>query len=124
MSTPSSAMLPAVGRSRPETRLNSVVLPAPFGPITARSSPSRTSSPTPETIVAPPMSSPRSCTARIGGAITRSCLLERDDRRRRVVAARSPEHLSGQVPVLADELDPEHRLQHRVVLRADCLVAL
>ena len=46
--------------SRPESRLKSVVLPAPFGPMTARNSPSRTSSPTSATIVAPPMSSPRS----------------------------------------------------------------
>ena len=63
--------VPLVGRCRPETRLKSVVLPAPFGPITASSSPSRTSSPTSATMVAPPMSSPRSLVARIGDALTR-----------------------------------------------------
>ena len=58
-------------RSRPERRLKSDVLPAPFGPITPSNSPSRTSSPTSATMVAPPMSSPRSCVARIGDALTR-----------------------------------------------------
>ena len=71
MSTPSSSMVPLVGRRRPETRLKSVVFPAPFGPITARSSPSRTSSSTSATIVAPPMSSPRFLVARIGDVLTR-----------------------------------------------------
>src|SRR6516164_11694471 len=36
MSAPSNKILPAVGRLRPEMRLNSVVLPAPFGPMTLR----------------------------------------------------------------------------------------
>jgi hypothetical protein len=33
MSAPSNVTLPASGRTRPEMQLNSVVLPAPFGPI-------------------------------------------------------------------------------------------
>ena len=70
ISTPSSSTLPLVGRSTPEIRLNSVVLPAPFGPITASISPRATSSPTPARMVAPPMSSPRSLVARIGDALT------------------------------------------------------
>ena len=35
MSTPSSRMLPDVGGISPVIRLNVVVLPAPFGPISA-----------------------------------------------------------------------------------------
>src|SRR5690242_5003009 len=107
-------MLPLVGRRNPETRLNSVVLPAPFGPMTASSSPSRTSSPTSATIVAPPMSSPRFLVARIGDALTRGdCLrasgLHGDDRRRRVVRRRGAGDDGGEAAVLAHELDPEHR---------------
>ena len=35
MSSPSNAMRPSVGGKKPEMTLNSVVLPAPFGPMTA-----------------------------------------------------------------------------------------
>src|SRR5947209_1763505 len=127
MSEPSSSTRPDVGRSRPEMRLNSVVLPAPFGPITASSSPSRTSSPTPETIVAPPMTSPRSLVARIGGALTRGSFLlalHRHDWWRGVVAADRSEHLRDEMAAALHELHAEHRLQRRMVLRPDRLEAL
>ena len=38
-SSPRKSTRPAVGASRPEIRWKSVVFPAPFGPMTARSSP-------------------------------------------------------------------------------------
>src|SRR5437868_12016784 len=40
---PRKVMLPALGTSRPETMRSTVVLPAPLAPISATSSPSRTS---------------------------------------------------------------------------------
>src|SRR3569833_4194491 len=43
MSRPSNAMLPDVEPRKPETMLKKVVLPAPFGPITANRLPSGTS---------------------------------------------------------------------------------
>ncbi len=43
-SVPSICMLPRIGRIRPEMTRISVVLPAPFGPITATASPAFTSS--------------------------------------------------------------------------------
>src|SRR4051794_21398031 len=128
MSTPSSSTRPVVGRSRPDTRLNSVVLPAPFGPITASSSPSRTSSPTSATIVAPPMTSPRSLVARIGIALTRvssvPLALHRRERRGGLERVRRPEHLRDEARAVLLQLDAEHRLQRRVILRADRLEAL
>src|SRR6185295_9812029 len=47
MSSPANRMRPESGCSIPESWLISVVLPAPFGPITACVSPSRTSRSTP-----------------------------------------------------------------------------
>ena len=41
MSRPAKRMLPASGSSRPQSRLTKVVLPAPFGPISAWMPPSR-----------------------------------------------------------------------------------
>ncbi len=49
MSSPSKITLPAVGGKKPLMRLKKVVLPAPFGPITARISPARISNETPST---------------------------------------------------------------------------
>src|SRR5690348_15512873 len=54
MSSPQNTMRPASGASRPEIWLISVVLPAPFGPITACSSPGRTSSVTSSVTRRPP----------------------------------------------------------------------
>src|SRR5690606_26022429 len=53
MSRPSNMTRPAVGRCRPETRLNSVVLPAPLGPISPTISPCCTSALTSETATRP-----------------------------------------------------------------------
>src|SRR5712691_10416994 len=47
-------MAPALTGSEPEMRLNSVVFPAPFGPMRARRSPGRTASDTPPTACSPP----------------------------------------------------------------------
>ena len=55
---------PAVGRQRPVTALKMVVLPAPFGPMIERISPSRTASETPETARMPPNRTERSRTSR------------------------------------------------------------
>src|SRR5258705_5887357 len=128
MSAPSSSTEPDVGRSRPEMRLNSVVFPAPLGPITASSSPSRTSSPTSVTIVAPPMTSPRSLVARIGDALTRaapfSLALHRHEWRGGLVRVRGAEHLRRELAAAAHKLHAEHRLQQRVVLRPNRVEAL
>ena len=43
MSRPSNRIRPAVGGKKPLIRLKNVVLPAPLGPMTARSSPGSTS---------------------------------------------------------------------------------
>ena len=48
-SWPKSAMRPEESGIAPEMRLNSVVLPAPLGPMRARRSPGRTSRLTPST---------------------------------------------------------------------------
>ncbi len=53
-SRPSSATVPAVGASRPEIRLSSVDLPAPFGPMMAKISPRATSKETSSTAARPP----------------------------------------------------------------------
>src|SRR5579864_6876794 len=54
MSAPRNRTRPAVGAMNPVTRLNSVVLPAPFGPISPTISPSRTANETPSTARSPP----------------------------------------------------------------------
>src|SRR6266404_7473239 len=112
----------------PDRRLNSEVLPAPFGPMIPSSSPSATSRLTSATMVAPPMSSPRLRVARIGGFMPRPpafALLERRDRRLDVSCRDRLQHLDGEVAAGGrQELHLEHRLQHRVVLRADVLLAL
>src|SRR5882757_8614877 len=68
-SSPPNTILPESGLSRPEIWLIKVVLPAPFGPITACNSPGRTSSVTssvtrspPKFLVSPSMRSTASAT--------------------------------------------------------------
>src|SRR3954453_904237 len=124
MSRPRSSMRPAVGRQSPESRLKSVVFPAPFGPMMPSNSPSATSSETSATIFAPPMSSPRLRVARTGGFVTRRStsvgLREWMDgrldvpRRNRLDPLRLPVAV-----VLLEERDDEHRLDQRVVSLAD-----
>src|SRR5918911_2735643 len=107
----------------PESRLKNDVLPAPFGPMIPSSSPSATSRLTSATMVAPPMSSPRLRVARIGGFIpwrAGRLLLERRDGRLDVARRDGLHDLDDEVAALAgDELHEEHRLDHRVVRRAD-----
>ena len=53
MRAPSNAMVPSSGANTPAIRLNSVVLPAPFGPITAKIAPSGTANVTSATARSP-----------------------------------------------------------------------
>src|SRR5919204_4031788 len=112
----------------PESRLKNDVLPAPFGPMIPSSSPSGTSSETSATMVAPPMSSPSERVARIEVELTlsprRERLRERLDRGLDVAGRDRLDHLRRPLAFPADELDLEHRLDHRVVLRPDPLLAL
>src|SRR3954469_21676819 len=107
----------------PESRLKSVVLPAPFGPMIPSSSPSATSSETSATILAPPMSSPRLRVARTGGFTQ---LLAEGMDGRLSVARR---HRLGPLCLplaarLLEERHDEHRLDQRVVGLADTRYAL
>src|SRR5712692_6134458 len=54
MSRSLKMICPSLGESRPDMRLNSVVLPAPFGPMSAISSPSWTDRSTRSTATSPP----------------------------------------------------------------------
>jgi len=54
MGRSSKRMVPALGVRRPEMRLKTVVLPAPFGPMSPTISPGRTSKVRSETAVRPP----------------------------------------------------------------------
>src|SRR5437763_1029846 len=74
MSRPSSQIVPAVGRSTPVRRLMIVVLPAPFGPISAWRAPFCTDRETSLVATIPPkcFSSPRvSSTGGIGTPLAR-----------------------------------------------------
>src|SRR5688500_556128 len=68
MSALNSSTVPEVGGNSPEIRLNSVVLPAPFGPRIARRSPGRTSRSTSRTAWTPPKRRPTPRKRRIGSA--------------------------------------------------------
>src|SRR5207302_6962434 len=67
MSRSKSVMAPRSGRSSPVMRLNSVVLPAPLGPMISRRSPGSTSRSTDDVTRSPPndLSSPRTASALI-----------------------------------------------------------
>jgi hypothetical protein len=54
--SPATVTVPRVGRSRPATRLSSVDLPLPDGPMTATASPAAISSRTPSSAGLPPLS--------------------------------------------------------------------
>src|SRR5665213_2827686 len=112
----------------PDRRLNSDVLPAPFGPMIPSSSPSATSRLTSATMFAPPMSASRLRVTRIGGFMPQRpavALLERRDRRLDVARRDRLQHLDAEVAAARrHELHLEHRLQHRMVGRADVLLAL
>ena len=70
-SSPRKSTRPAVGASSPEIRWKSVVLPAPFGPMTARSSPGSTAKLTPSTACRAPKARPSPRASSIG-AVTRA----------------------------------------------------
>ena len=63
---PVNEMLPFCGRYTPFKQLKIDVLPAPFGPMTAKSSPSRTSKLTSRSALTPPNESETSFTSRSG----------------------------------------------------------
>src|SRR6266566_7248816 len=66
---PETRALPAVGRRRPASTRRSVVLPAPFGPKSARHSPGPSENVTPATARLGPNSRASSVTSTIGGAV-------------------------------------------------------
>ena len=65
-SSPSSRIEPRSARNWPLTMLKVVVLPAPFGPIRASSSPGARSNAMPSTALTPPKDLPRPRTSRSG----------------------------------------------------------
>src|ERR1700733_10716113 len=65
MSLPSKCTVPVSGRSTPVMRLNSVDLPAPFGPMMPSASPRATSSATPSTALSEPNDRARLSSLRI-----------------------------------------------------------
>src|SRR5262249_55701821 len=77
MSAPRKTTWPAVGRSTPETRWKSVVLPAPFGPMIARSSPGPTERSTSATARSAP-NERESLRASRSGVIASECWLARE----------------------------------------------
>src|SRR5262249_39861090 len=66
-SSPSRTIRPAVGRSTPVKQLKNVDLPAPFGPMTARTSPGATAIDTRFSAVRPPNCTVSPSVWRIGG---------------------------------------------------------
>src|SRR4029453_18446983 len=70
MSSPASRMVPECGSSCPVSCLIRVVLPAPFGPITACNSPRATSSETLSVATIPPNRRTRFSTRSKGSATT------------------------------------------------------
>src|ERR1700730_17730304 len=64
--TPATRALPDVGLSKPASTRRSVVLPAPFGPNSARHSPAASENVTPATARVDPNSRARSATSTIG----------------------------------------------------------
>src|SRR5947209_13494748 len=71
-SSPNSSILPDVGGKSPEMTLNSVVLPAPFGPRIARRSACETSRSTSRTACRPPKRRPTPLRRRAGAALSAS----------------------------------------------------
>src|SRR3990172_5177408 len=81
MSRPKSAMRPPVGACSPLMRLNSVVLPAPFGPMIARRSPGWISRLTSSTARSPPNAfvTPERLSALAGATLIALAVLARRD---------------------------------------------
>jgi hypothetical protein len=70
MSSPLKTMLPPVGRSTPVRQLKNVLLPAPFGPMMARTSSRWTSKLTWDSAASPPKRTVNSSVLRIGADAT------------------------------------------------------
>src|SRR3990170_1714591 len=96
MSRPKSAMRPPVGACSPLMRLNSVVLPAPFGPMIARRSPGWISRLTSSTARSPPNAfvTPERLSALAGATLIVLAVLARRDVRVDL------QHRVPQLPVL------------------------
>jgi hypothetical protein len=58
---PSSQAAPSIGRHNPPSKRNNVLLPDPFGPMSASNAPPRKTSETPRTIQRPSRRSPAFC---------------------------------------------------------------
>src|ERR1700730_4794255 len=82
MRSPPNVIAPASGASAPAIMLNSVVLPAPFGPITAKMSPGSTAKPTSWTARSPLKLLDRPATSS-SGAMSRPAIRERQPQRPR-----------------------------------------
>src|SRR5579859_4862189 len=92
MSLPSKMTVPRLGAKKPVTQLKSVVLPAPLGPISAKTSPTLTSNDTLSTATRPPKRLVSPVTVRIVSAIwlglqLARCADARDLFRRQLLAA-------------------------------------
>src|ERR1700730_3307435 len=90
MSRPSNQIEPADGRKKPLIMLKKVVLPAPFGPITARSSPFGTLSETSRTATRLPKLLVTLRTSRTFMLGTRSCFALASDEAKQ--SAREEQH--------------------------------
>src|SRR2546423_2194647 len=92
ISRPSNWMVPPLGESSPESMLMSVVLPAPLGPMTACTSPGRSSRETSLTAASPPKLLESPVTRRIGSVIGDLVRLASEAKREPADAARQQEH--------------------------------
>src|SRR5205085_784705 len=107
MFSPLNRMRPAVGRSTPVRQLNKVLLPAPFGPMTARISPGSTSNETLLSAVKPPKRSVSPSVRRIGPATyLRELARRREDR---LLLRHDLQDVVLAAPDVEDEL-PQERL--------------
>src|SRR5262245_37286366 len=134
MSRPSNTMRPAVGRSTPVRQLKNVDLPAPFGPMTARISPRRTSTETSRSAASPPnwtdsrsvrrmigASPPRRTSCGTAGAAVTVTLRELAGDRDDGLVLRDDLH---DAVLVAAQLEQELAKEGLVVLLAQRLVAL
>src|ERR671933_797879 len=98
MSSPAKTMRPASGRRLPASWLMKVVFPAPFGPITACVSASRTSKSTPSVARSAPKLFTRPRTSSIGRAKDAGeAALEEDD-------GKDQERAEDELPVIGEAL--------------------
>src|SRR3712207_4437760 len=133
MSVPARVIVPDVTGSSPDSRLNSEVLPAPLGPMTAMNSPGATSRVTSETITAPPMAQVRPATCSTGAPVWRAAGAEAaevldtaagsrirrsggGDRRGGGLGVEGLDQHRDVLAALLLQAGLEHRLQQRVVL--------